>query len=155
MNSTDLTLSIDQSTLLQSINRERTTEFLSLIDGSRPYLRKWLTWLDTTRNKHELENFFDFARKDLEEKRSYVMWILHSQRIVGIIHLRNIGRTNRKAMIGYWVGQEYRGRSFAKKATRNLAYVDQKSQLLSSWYRTLVISSKAVKWAMALSTPFL
>ncbi len=33
-------------------------------------------------------------------------------------YLREIDSSNRKAMIGYWVGQEFRGRGFAKRATR-------------------------------------
>jgi RimJ/RimL family protein N-acetyltransferase/peroxiredoxin len=113
-----LALSIDENTELRLVDKNHTLEFFALIDRSRPYLREWLAWLDMTQTPTDLEKFLDRARREFEQKESYALWIRHRQQIVGIIHLREIDRANRKAMIGYWVGQEFRGRGFAKKATR-------------------------------------
>ncbi len=113
-----LILPIDQDTELRLVDKNHTVEFLTLIDRSRDYLREWLAWLDITRTPHDLENFLERSQREFEQKQSYALWIQHRQSIVGIIHLREIDRANRKAMIGYWVGQEFRGRGFAKKATK-------------------------------------
>lgn len=113
-----LTLPMDQDTELCLVDKNHTQEFLSLIDRSRVYLREWLAWLDMTKTPSDLEKFLDRSRREFEQKETYALWIRHRQQIVGIIHLREIDRANRKAMIGYWVGQEFRGRGFAKKATQ-------------------------------------
>src|SRR5690349_14355211 len=115
-----LVLAIDPNTHLQLVNKDHTEEFFSLIDRSRPYLREWLAWLDITKTPADLEKFLDRSHREFEQKESYAMWIWHQRKIVGIIHVREIDRVNRKAMIGYWVGQEYRGRGFAKAATRRI-----------------------------------
>src|SRR5262249_30158911 len=76
-------------------------------------------WLDRTRTVQELQGFIDFTAKEAADKKGYANWIWDEEnKIVGIIHLRDIDPANKKAMIGYWVGQEYRGRGFAKQATR-------------------------------------
>lgn len=115
-----LQLSIDQNTKLALLDKEHTDEFMALIDRSRPYLRKWLAWPDNTKTVTELNKFIDHTILDYAEKKSIAMWIWHQEKIVGIIHLLGIAGDNRKATIGYWVGEEYRGRGFAKRATRTV-----------------------------------
>lgn len=112
-----LCLPIDQNTELTLLDRDHALEFMTLIDRCRPYLREWLAWLDMTRTVADLERFIASTLHEFENKKSIAMWIWHQKKIVGIIHLREIRWENRKAMIGYWVGEEYRGNGLAKRAT--------------------------------------
>jgi ribosomal-protein-serine acetyltransferase len=111
-------LSIESDTELTLLDHEHAPEFMALIDRSRPYLREWLAWLDRTQRLPELIGFIDSTLHEFAEKKGLALWIWHQKKIVGIIHLVGIDSVNRQAMIGYWVGQEFRGRGFAKKATR-------------------------------------
>ncbi|MGZ3699673.1 MAG: GNAT family N-acetyltransferase [Bdellovibrionota bacterium] len=113
-----LRLNIDADTELKLIEREHAPEFMALIDRSRPYLREWLAWLDRTTTVSELMGFIDSTLQEFADKKGLALWIWHQKKIVGIIHLVGIDSVNRQAMIGYWVGQEFRGRGLAKKATR-------------------------------------
>lgn len=113
-----LRLSVDTNTELVLLNREHAPEFMALIDRSRPYLREWLAWLDRTTTVQDLMGFIESTLQEFADKKGLALWIWHQGKIVGIIHLVGIDAANRQAMIGYWVGQEFRGRGFAKKATR-------------------------------------
>lgn len=146
-----LILPVDADTELRLVDKNHTPEFLALIDRSRPYLREWLAWLDVTRTPSELEKFLNRARSEFEQKASYALWIRHQQQIVGVIHLRDIDRTNRKAMIGYWVGQEFRGRGLAKKAAKVLCdfgFGDQKLNRIEIHCATGNTASQAVPTAL-------
>jgi len=111
-------LIIDPNTELTLPDRTHAPEFMALIDRGRPYLREWLGWLDTTKTESDLCEFIDFTLSEFTENKGIALWIWHQKSVVGIIHLLEIERTHRKAKIGYWVGQEHRGKGFAKKATR-------------------------------------
>jgi len=115
-----LCLEIDSDTELRTLDPAHAPEFMALIDQGRPYLREWLSWLDRTRTLTDLLGFIASCRQELASKTSIALWVWHQQRIVGIVHLRDIDWVNRKAMIGYWVGEQFRGRGFAKRATRAL-----------------------------------
>jgi ribosomal-protein-serine acetyltransferase len=117
----NLRLEIDPETALIPLTLERAPEFMSLIDQSRASLREWLGWLDSTRNVAELRIFLEACLKEYGEAKDLALWIEHRGAIAGIIHLREVSPANKKAVIGYWVGAPYRGRGFARKATRAIS----------------------------------
>jgi ribosomal-protein-serine acetyltransferase len=150
-NDKSLVLNVDQHTDLILPNEERASEFMSLIDRSRPYLREWLAWLDGTQTVVDLKKFIDMVQQDFIDKKAFAMWIVHRNEIVGIVHLRDIDVANRKAMIGYWVGQQYRGRGFAKTATRTLcsyAFNDRNLNRIEIRCATGNTASQAVPMAL-------
>lgn len=114
----ELRLQVDSETELRLIEKDNAPKFLELINRNRMYLRQWLGWLDATRTISDLERFIESCRHQYSEKTGFSCLIWHQDAIVGIVHLRECDASNKKAMIGYWVGEEYRGRAFAKKATR-------------------------------------
>jgi ribosomal-protein-serine acetyltransferase len=146
-----LRLKIDNDAELTTVSHERAPEFMTLIDGSRTYLREWLAWLDATRTVTDLQKFIGTALQDFADKRAFAMWIVNQKRIVGIVHLREIDGANRKAMIGYWVGQEFRGRGFAKKATHAICdygFNDRKLNRIEIRCATGNVASQAVPVAL-------
>lgn len=120
MTQSNFCLKIDANTELTLLNHDHAPEFMVLIDRNRLYLREWLAWLDRTTTLSELKGFIDSTLQEFAAHKGLALWIWHEKKIVGIIHLVGIDAVNRQAMIGYWVGQEYRGRGFAKLATRAL-----------------------------------
>lgn len=115
-----LHLKIDQETSLTLVEPQHAPEFLSLIDRSRSYLGEWLGWLDLAKTVADLQSFIDTCTNEFAEKRGLSTGIWHQDKIVGMTHLKEVDHTNKKAMIGYWVGEEYRGNGFAKRASRTL-----------------------------------
>jgi ribosomal-protein-serine acetyltransferase len=113
-------LPIDSQTDLRLIETKDAAHFFQLIDRNRTYLRQWLGWLDVTRSIPDLEKFIHACSKQFAERTGFSCLIWNQGRIVDIVHLRDCDPINRKAMIGYWVGEEFRGQSFAKKATKTI-----------------------------------
>jgi len=114
----NLSLKIDTDTELRLITCEDASQFLNLIDGNRAYLRQWLGWLDKTRTLDDLGGFIASCEKQFTDRTGFSCLIWNQEKIVGIVHLRECDHFNKKAMIGYWVGEEFRGRSLARKATQ-------------------------------------
>lgn len=111
-------IKIDPNIELRQVDPSNVTSFLKLIDANRSYLREWLGWLDSTRTEEDLLKFINSTLILIKEKKALCYLIWNCENIVGIIHLRDIDLQNKKGMIGYWVGQEFRGRGFAKLATQ-------------------------------------
>ncbi len=118
--SVGLRIPIDAETELTLLDLAHASEFFDLIERNRPYLREWLAWLDRTKSVADSEQFIDFTRREFAENKAIALWIWQSGRIVGILHLTEWSAVNRKAAIGYWVGQEWRGQGIAKKVVRGL-----------------------------------
>src|SRR5687768_8843355 len=115
-----LHIKLDAQTEIRLIEKGNAPEFLRLIDKNRAYLRQWLGWLDFTRSIPDLERFIDSCAAQFSQKTGFSCLIWSEGRIVGIAHMRDVDAMNKKAMIGYWVGEEFRGRGFARKATAAL-----------------------------------
>lgn len=148
------TLPIDATTLLTGLDRSEAVAFMALIDRNRAYLREWLAWLDHTTTVARLEGFIDSTEAERASGSALAMWIRHESEIVGIVHLRDIDRANRKAMIGYWVGAEHRGKGFARKATRAIcghAFHDLKLNRIEIRCATGNVASQAVPIGLGFS----
>jgi ribosomal-protein-serine acetyltransferase len=117
---TDFPIVIDAHTKLTLLSLEHAEEFFALIEKNRPYLRKWLGWLDNIQKIENLKRFIQSAINDYPDKKSLRAWIRHHGKIVGIIHLVEIDWFCRKAMIGYWIDEKSAGKGLATKACEAL-----------------------------------
>jgi ribosomal-protein-serine acetyltransferase len=105
---------------LRQISKSDCSDFFQLIERNRVYLREWLAWLDVTKTEGDLETFIARTTKEIADKKALCYLIWSKNKIAGIIHLRDIDKANKKAMIGYWIGEDYRGQGLAKEATKAL-----------------------------------
>jgi ribosomal-protein-serine acetyltransferase len=112
------TIKIDTNIELRQIRTDDAPEFINLINKNRSYLREWLGWLDVTKTAVDLLRFITFTLKEIDSKKALCCLIWQKEQIVGIVHLREIDLVNKKAMIGYWVGEEFRGQGLARIATQ-------------------------------------
>jgi ribosomal-protein-serine acetyltransferase len=128
MSSPEPILKIDENTELRLISKKDASELFHLIDRNRFYLRQWMGWVDGTQTSEDLMGFINSCSEGFADgtQASFLIW--HRDKVIGIVHLRERDKLNNKVMIGYWVGEEFRGRSFAKKCTR--AIIDYAFQFL-------------------------
>jgi len=110
-------IEIDSDLVLKPIKRQYSKELFKLIEGNRTYLREWLGWLDRTISISDSERFIDSCVAAAQENKGHCFLMWSNEVIVGIIDLVDIDHLNKKASIGYWIGQEYRGNGFARRST--------------------------------------
>jgi ribosomal-protein-serine acetyltransferase len=113
-------MQVDPYTELRPIQMADAPEFFQLIDRNRAYLREWLGWVDGMGTVADLEKFIAMRIHLASEKSDLCFLIWHQKRMAGILHLVGIDAQNRRAVIGYWIGQQFRGQGIVKRATTKL-----------------------------------
>jgi len=111
---------IDADTKIRPIRSTDAQAFFELIDANRTYLKKWLTWLNSMSSTTAAERYIESRIRLADEKMGFCFLIFSKESIAGVIHLVDIDHANRKAMIGYWVGESFSGKGLATKATEVL-----------------------------------
>jgi len=113
-------ISFDLNTKIRLIKLEDAFSFFELIESNRSYLKQWLTWPDNMSSLAVAEKYIHSRIKLASNNMGFCFVILFKENIAGVIHLVDIDHQNRKAMIGYWVGQSFAGKGLATKATQAL-----------------------------------
>ncbi len=109
---------IDSELELKPITKKDASEFFKLIERNRQYLREWLGWLDRTQTITDLDQFIDGTIQAMSKNKTACFLIWYKNKIAGIIELREIDLTHKKAITGYWLDEKLRGHGLMKKAAR-------------------------------------
>lgn len=87
------------------------------INCNREYLRRWLTFIDTTVNEESTERYIkSTSAYTLNGNIVYV--ILYKGEIIGLIGYEEINYYRRKAELGYWIFPEFEGLGFMSMAVK-------------------------------------
>ena len=124
-------ISINEQLELRVIDIEHASAFYQLIDKNRLYLRKWLAWLDKTNSVEDLVGFINRVKKDIDAGEALCFLIWRHEEILGIIHLVDIDKNNKKSAIGYWIGEEFRGKGIVMLACKAILDYAFKQLLLN------------------------
>lgn len=140
-------IAINNEIELKQIDMVYAEEFFLLIEENRKYLRQWLAWLDVTKTVDDTKSFIARTLESIQNEQSRSYFIFKNSKIAGIIHLVGIDHLNKKAMIGYWVGEKFRGGGIAKKATQailDLAFENLKLNRIEIRCATGNLASQAI-----------
>ena len=114
-----LEIEIDEDIRLERLNNSHAQGIFNLVNSNREYLRRWLTFVDTTRNLKDTENYIAFIEEASENSNSEtVISILEKNKLLGIIGIKKVDWANRITEIGYWLGEEYQGKGIVTKSCR-------------------------------------
>lgn len=91
-----------------------------IIDQQRPYLRKWLSWVDETQAVEHTQDFLRTSRMFNKGGQRLTTFIFERETIVGSIGLVKIDKDHQYAEIGYWLRQDYQGKGIVTKACRRI-----------------------------------
>lgn len=111
---------LDGAVTLRTLRAQDAAALYALIDGSRAYLREWLPFLDDAQDADSTHGFILEASRLADEQRGVVAGIWDRATLAGVISLTEINTRNRKAEIGYWLGEEHQGRGLMTRACRAL-----------------------------------
>jgi len=112
-----LEIEIDENLRLEKLNHSHASGIFNLINSNREYLRKWLTFVDTTKSVKDTENYISYIDElSNNQNAETVISILYKEKLIGIIGLKKVDWANRITEIGYWLGEQYQGRGIITKS---------------------------------------
>ncbi len=108
---------VDSEITLMDLEMSSSDALYRLIDSNRSYLSEWLSWVAETRSVMDTINYiFAMSEHDMYSSR-YVMEIWYNNLLSGLIDVHNGDRLNKKAEIGYWLGEKFQGKGVMTRAS--------------------------------------
>ncbi|WP_409294119.1 GNAT family N-acetyltransferase [Peribacillus sp. SCS-26] len=101
---------IDDELSLKVLEEKDAEKLFALTDRSRDYLKKWLPWLDFTRNVEDSREFIRTGLQGFADNRSLTTAILYKEQMAGTAGFHHFDWTHRTTSMGYWLGQEFQGK---------------------------------------------
>lgn len=119
-----LILKIDDEVSLRMFNEEDAEEFYILTINSKPYLKKWLGWLDHIKRVEDTAANIKARLEGMAENGGYPksFAIIYRGKIAGTVGFNEIIKTNRVGVIGYWLGEAFQGKGIMTRALK--AFID-------------------------------
>jgi len=111
-----ITLIISDDLLLRQIELADAECVFDTINNQRQYLRKWLPFVDHTRQVEDTRNFIRSINKDQE----LVFVTQYQNAFAGLIGFRNTDLANRKTEIGYWLSQPFQKKGIVTESVKEL-----------------------------------
>jgi len=114
------TYKVDEEVSLKIKDFQDSSELFNLIDSSRDYLKKWMTWVESTKNEEDVRKRTKNDLYEFAEQKGMHFLILHKGSIVGTISLKYFDWSIKSAEIGYWLAEEFQGQGLMTKAVKAL-----------------------------------
>jgi len=93
-----------------SLPEERLAPALfALIDQEREVLRRWLPWVEGTREEGDTLAYIRGALEQFASNSGFVAIIWCGERIAGTIGTHQINWLHQKVELGYWLAREFQG----------------------------------------------
>ena len=111
---------IDDDIELRMIEPRHAEELDTLIEHNRAHIKAWSAWL---KDDHSIEDTRSFINRNLTqfaENKGFAIAIWYKGEMAGQIEYNSIDWVNRKAEIGYWLGDSFQGKGLATKSCRVL-----------------------------------
>lgn len=111
-------LPIGEQHQLRLLTKADADELFALIEANRAYLKRWLSWLDTTQTVDDTRHFIQLTRDRYQDKQGFAAALCYHQKIVGIAGLNGIDWADRRSSIGYWIAERYQGKGLITNACK-------------------------------------
>jgi len=92
----------------------------AVVDRNRDYLRKWLPWLDDTREPKHVAEFIKSAVTQMADGRGLACVIVFQDNIVGVVSCNSIESSTRTGYIGYWLDEDHNGKGIMTKCVEEI-----------------------------------
>ena len=111
---------IDQNLELRPVSLASSGIVFESIHQSRVHLRRWLPFVDATKNVSDTQNFIKSVLRNPCLKQDMVFEIWHSTIFAGLISFKEIDKTNNKLELGYWLDQSMTGKGIMVRSVKKL-----------------------------------
>ena len=91
-------------------------ELFELIGQNRRYLERWMVWPPKTKSSKDTKEFIKGCLIGLSENKEMACGIEYEDKLVGVATFNKIDHDLKKAIMGYWVSEEYQGKGIITKS---------------------------------------
>lgn len=105
---------------LEALEEGHAAELFALVEGSRPHLKRWLPWVDATREKKDTEAFIRRAEDEFARREAMHFALRAGKSLCGVIGCHKIDWPTASTTIGYWLAQDKQGKGLMTLAARGL-----------------------------------
>lgn len=110
------TIAVNEALLLKKIELADANDIFETINSQRTYLRKWLPFVDHTRDVEDSIQFIKTVNRNDES-----VFVLHyQQKFAGLIGFRATDSSNKKTEIGYWLSEPFQKKGIVTNAVKAL-----------------------------------
>jgi ribosomal-protein-serine acetyltransferase len=113
-------LRADERTILRALTDADAKPLFALVDANRAYLRRWLSWVDFTKDVASIREFLRGLQARAAEGTSLELAIEHDGELAGVAGFRSLDAADRSAEIGYWLREDRAGRGIMTACCRAL-----------------------------------
>lgn len=113
-------IEVDNGLSLKSLELREAEPLMLLVDANRPYLRRWLPWLDMTQNIDEMIVFVESALRQHTSGLGFQAGIWYAGEFAGIIGYHHLEWASRSTCVGYWLAEQYQGHGIMTKACKSI-----------------------------------
>lgn len=92
----------------------------ALVDANRATLAPWLPWVDATRSAADSLAFIEASLAARQQGSQYDWLIRVDGQLAGVCGVHSVSAANRRACVGYWLGQAFVGQGVLQAALAQL-----------------------------------
>jgi ribosomal-protein-serine acetyltransferase len=115
-------LIINKSIRIESVKVSMAPEIFSVIDRDREYLKKWLPFIEQTKEVTDTEKFLQSVVNQGQIKKDDVYSIWVNEEFAGLIGFKETDWINRKTELGYWLADKMQGKGIITQCVSKLVY---------------------------------
>ncbi|WP_417581851.1 GNAT family N-acetyltransferase [Nitrincola sp.] len=104
----------------RQIQPQEAPALFALIETNRDYLRQWLPWLDEHRSVEDTGRFIRNITQLFEQQQAFHVGLYRDEEIIGMMSIHYLDWRNRKAALGYWIGEAFQGKGRVTESCKTL-----------------------------------
>jgi len=113
-------IKVGENILLKQIEMSDAVDIFNTIDSQRKYLRKWLPFVDFTKELKDSQSFVASAINVSDEEREFLFVIHYDGIFAGLIGFKDTDKLNKKTEIGYWLSESYQKKGIITESVKVL-----------------------------------
>jgi ribosomal-protein-serine acetyltransferase len=111
---------VDNEIRLRLLEPRHAEALFTLVDANRPYLRRWLPWLDANTAVSDTLHFIETAQRQFADNTGLVAGTWYRGQLAGVIGHNRIDWENRVSWPGYWLAEGLQGKGIMTRSCRAL-----------------------------------
>lgn len=113
-------IQVNSKIRLEAVRLNMSEVIFEAIDQNREFLKKWLPFIEETRQVEQTEEFLRSIVSQQGKKRDEVFSIWYNQEFAGLIGFKDTDWINHKTELGYWLTEKMQGKGIVTACMQKL-----------------------------------